>query len=183
MLIFRFILCTCLIAVTSLQAQLKPLEVAKVRMDSENEMILLGKINRANLTTDPIFNKWFEGEYNFYKLPNGWAEAMKGLGKEVSITLFMGTWCADTQMGLGGIFKVLDALQIPDERIEMFALSEYKDSPQRFEEGLDIYNVPTVIFSKNGKELNRMVEFPVESWHADTEKILKGLPYKHSYFE
>ena len=52
---------------------------------------------------------------------------------------------------------------------------------ENYEFGLYIYNVPTIIFLKNGYEINRFVEFPVNSLESDISKIIKGEPYKHSY--
>ncbi len=103
------------------------------------------------------------------------------LGKNLEFKLFLGTWCGDTQRELGGMFKLLDLLEISEDRIEMYSISEYKDSPLGYEKEFDILNIPTLIFIEDGNELNRIVEFPVESLVEDFSKILKKLPYKDSY--
>jgi hypothetical protein len=41
--------------------------------------------------------------------------------------------------------------------------------------------VPTFIFSKNGKEINRIVEFPIFSLEKDMLDILQGKDYKNAY--
>jgi hypothetical protein len=60
-------------------------------------------------------------------------------------------------------------------------MTREKNTPQNYEEGLGITNVPTFIFYKDGKELNRIVEFPIEDLESDMLKILQGEPYKHAY--
>jgi len=49
------------------------------------------------------------------------------------------------------------------------------------EKDLNITNIPTFIFYKNGKEMHRIVESPMESLEKDMLKIITGQPYKHAY--
>ena len=49
--------------------------------------------------------------------------------------------------------------------------------------GLNITNVPTLIFYKNGEEMNRFVEFPNISLAEDLETIIQGKPYINPYHE
>ena len=39
------------------------------------------------------------------------------------------------------------------------------------------------IFFKDNKELNRIVEFPIQTLEQDMLEILKGNPYKNAYAE
>jgi hypothetical protein len=50
-----------------------------------------------------------------------------------------------------------------------------------YEKDYDIINIPTLIFLENGKEINRIVEFPVESLIEDFSKILKKEAYQDAY--
>ena len=45
----------------------------------------------------------------------------------------------------------------------------------------NILNIPTLIFFENGRENNRIVEFPVESMIEDFSKILKKEAYEDAY--
>ena len=60
-------------------------------------------------------------------------------------------------------------------------MTEEKTTPDNLEKDLDIFNIPTYIFKKNGKEINRIVEFPVETLEKDVLKILSGQEYKNIY--
>jgi hypothetical protein len=57
----------------------------------------------------------------------------------------------------------------------------YKQSPEHEERGLNILRVPTLIVYDNNNELNRFVEYPVESIEKDLLKMLSRLPYKPNY--
>ena len=157
----------------------KPMDV-KTLVGEEGETVVLGYMNRANLNTDE-FLAWFQSEYDQLKIPEGLVEQHAPLAKNLTFKLFLGTWCGDTQRELGGMFKLLDALGVSEDQIEMYGVSEAKDSPLGYEKEYDILNIPTLIFFENGKENNRIVEFPVESMVEDFSKILKKEAYKDAY--
>ena len=46
---------------------------------------------------------------------------------------------------------------------------------------MSIINVPTFIFYKDGEELGRIVEYPIQDLESDMLKILSGQPYRHAY--
>ena len=56
-----------------------------------------------------------------------------------------------------------------------------KKTPTGSATGNGITNVPTFIFYKDGKEVNRIVESPVEFLEDDILAILSGSDYKHTY--
>ena len=158
---------------------LQPLPV-KQGLTEEGEPMLLGPINRANLA-DSTYAAWFQESYDLYRIPEGWADELKPATKHLEIVIFMGTWCEDTQRELGGVFKLIDALAISEEQISMYALTEDKDSAEGYEKPYEIINIPTVVFKKEGVEINRIVELPVETLHEDMQKILTGMPYQNAY--
>ena len=113
------------------ESQQLPLNV-KTLVGEEGETVILGPMNRANLNTDE-FKGWFEPSYKSQKVPEVWVNDHLSLCEEITFKLFLGTWCEDTKRELGPMFKILDALNVHHNRIEMYGLSEYKDSPDRLE--------------------------------------------------
>lgn len=158
---------------------LQPLPAIQALTEEEKPM-LLGPINRANLA-DSTYLSWFKESYDFYRIPEGWASKLKKPAQDLELVIFMGTWCEDTQRELGGIYKLIDALEMTDNQITMYALNEDKESEEGFEKPYTIINIPTVIFKKEGKEMNRIVELPVETLYEDMEKIITGQPYQNAY--
>ena len=57
-----------------------------------------------------------------------------------------------------------------------------KTTPDTYENGLNITNVPTFIFYEKGVEINRIVESPIKSLEEDMLEILTGSSYKPNYF-
>ena len=82
---FYFILLILLVSCENNQNQ-KPLPV-EYDKTVEGEIILLGKINRANLEQSEHV-EWFKKEYDFYKVRNEWAESVKEHFKGINLKLF-----------------------------------------------------------------------------------------------
>ena len=148
----------------------------------EGEPFIMGKINRQNLLIYQ-HSEWFQEEYNKYKVPIGWVEKNKVLLKKMNLKLFLGTWCEDSEREVPGMLKLIDYSGFDLSKIEMYAVSGEKHTPDNYEKGLNITNVPTLIFYKNGKEINRFVEFPNISLAKDLETIIQGESYKNPYYE
>lgn len=160
----------------------KALPITEKTTLEEGIPYMIGEINRTNLLTYE-HSQWFQKEYDFFKINPSWVAEMKPLADGLTYTLFLGTWCEDSQREVPGMLKILDALEVPAKDLTLYAMDEDKKTPQHFEEGLEIINIPTLIFYKDGKEMNRIVEFPVESLYQDMAKILKSEAYQHAYFD
>ncbi len=148
----------------------------------EDTVMLLGKANRKGFQMD-AFKDWFNTGYEDYKVDSESLEKLKPLLKDASITVFMGTWCEDSQRETPHFYKILDETNFDESKLTLITVSDEKTTPQGFEEGKNITNVPTFIFYKNDKELGRIVEYPIESLEKDMLAILSGKEYKHAYAE
>lgn len=68
----------------------------------------------------------------------------------------MGTWCGDSKREVPKLYKILEA-------------------------SLNIHRVPTVIFYKDGKEVNRIVEHPIKTFEEDIQNIITKNDYESNY--
>lgn len=153
-------------------------------INNGKQAYLLGKIDKSGLQ-GPNYNGWFETNYNNYSPDASTINNLSGTIADYEILLFMGTWCGDSKREVPRFLKVLDELQFPDNQLTMVALSReaglYKQSPQHEEAGLNIHRVPTFIIYKNGKEINRIMEEPVESLEKDLLQIVSTNSYEGHY--
>lgn len=145
---------------------------------------LLGKIDKSGLEGGN-YKAWFTKNYNDYQPDTSITNTIASELKSYSITLFMGTWCGDSKKEVPRLYKVLEACNFPMEQLTVVAVSRqpdmYKQSPQHEEAGLNIHRVPTVIFYKDGKEVNRIVEHPVKTFEEDIQNIVTVNDYKSNY--
>ena len=95
----------------------------------------------------------------------------------------MGTWCEDSQNHVPDFYKVLEACQFKNRGITLIAMDRNKTTPELFEKGLNITNVPTFIFCEKGIEMKRIVASPKISLEQDMLDILSRKNYKPNYAE
>jgi tetratricopeptide (TPR) repeat protein len=145
---------------------------------------LLGKINRSGLE-GTNYVSWFTKNYEDYQPNSTLINSIASELKTYSITLFMGTWCGDSKKEVPRLYKVLDACDFPIKQLTIIAVSGatnlYKQCPQHEEIALNIHRVPTIIFHKNGKEVNRIIEHPIATFEEDIRRIITKNDYKSNY--
>ncbi|WP_420400787.1 thioredoxin family protein [Flagellimonas sp.] len=145
---------------------------------------LLGKITMEGLRTQP-YKDWFQSGHESYVVDSALVELFKTSLQDCHLKLFLGTWCGDSKREVPRFLKILETAGFPMENIDIVALDrrkgKVKTSPTGEERGLNIIRVPTMLFYKNGKEVNRIVESPIESLEEDMAQILSGQPYTPNY--
>lgn len=145
---------------------------------------LLGKIDKSGLTSSD-YKSWFNKNYDNYEVDDTTLKSIGSKLNDYTITLFMGTWCGDSKLEVPRFYKVIEACDFPENQLTVIAVSRkrymYKKSPNHEEAGLNIHRVPTFIFYKNGKEVNRIVEHPVETFEKDILNILTSNDYESNY--
>ncbi len=141
---------------------------------------IIGIFQKDDLSSNP-HAEWFKENYENYSLDQITAKKIKPLMKDFEITVFMGTWCSDSRRDSPGFFKLMDFVDFDYKNLELIAMSLEKTTPDSLERGLEIYNIPTFIFKKNGNEVNRIVEFPIETLEKDILNIVSGKDYRNAY--
>ena len=158
-------------------------EINKIILDTiDDTMMLLGNINKEGLNGDD-FIEWYQENYKAHELDTLTVKEINKKIKEVRIKVFMGTWCSDSQREVPAFYKILNQLDFDITKLEVIAVSQEKDTPDKLEEGLNIEYVPTIIIYKNEKEIGRFVEFAQETLEKDILAILNESGYKHYYEE
>ena len=139
-----------------------------------------GEFSRNQLENS-THNSWFVENYNAHPLNETLVSQIDSLFDDIEVTIYMGTWCEDSQREVPGFFKIIDALKAIEQVQRIVGLNEDKVSHDGSAEQAGVTNVPTFVFSKNGKEINRIVEFPIISLEQDVLDILQDKGYKHAY--
>lgn len=147
---------------------------------NNNQKILVGKINKTGLTQS-TYNTWFQENYDDYTLDESTILDFSEKLSSYHIKIFMGTWCGDSKREVPRFLKILEHAKFPIEKLQMVAVdvrkNYYKKSPTKEEWGLQILRVPTIIFYKNGREVNRIIETPNKTLEKDILEIIDGISY------
>ena len=135
---------------------------------------------------DYLFNskntKWFPKNYDSYKSDIFLSENNFDNIDNFIIELYMGVKCHDSEREIPRLIKILDEINFPDNQLNIFLLKRDKTSDYEYEKGKNITNTPTIIFYKDSIEINRIVEFPIETLERDIYKIINEIEYKNAYY-
>lgn len=147
--------------------------------DWDGNEILVGKISYAQMTQYSA--AWFDKEYDLYKVNAERLAQIKPLLKDKRVVLLMGTWCEDSQREVPGMMKILNEGGYNTAEMEIIAVDEDKRTKTDLEKDYNLAYVPALIFFDEDKEMNRIVEFPINTLEQDILDILSGKEYKNAY--
>ena len=154
--------------------------INKKKSGPEEYTDIIGVFERKELSNNP-HAEWFNQNYSDYNLDKETLNKLKPLFENIEITVFMGTWCSDSRKEIPVFFKLIDKLRINENSIELIGMTLEKTTPDSLELDQNLINVPTFIFKKDGKEINRIVEFPLETIEKDILEILTTNNYQNPY--
>lgn len=144
---------------------------------------LLGALTQEALSAPP-FSDWYLRGVAAYQPDEQVINNIDSL-QDYEIQVFMGTWCSDSQREVPRLVKTLNELGFPGAQLSIVgvnrATDQYKQSPNGEEIGKNIHRVPTIIFYRNGEEVNRVIERPVVSMEQDIRSITSGEGYTPNY--
>ena len=154
-------------------------ENINIKISSKGEKMVVGKISYKKLVD--FSKKWENSDQTYLNLKND--SKLRSLFFNIKIKIFMGTWCEDSIREIPYLFNILNSINYNIESVEIICVDENKNTPEGYEKDFEIIKVPTIIFLKKNEEINRIVEFPVETLQKDIIKILSNNNYKHAYSE
>jgi hypothetical protein len=99
-------------------------------------------------------------------------DKLRGLGREVVIEVYFGSWCSDSMAHVSAFFKVLDLADTPLLRAVYFGVPEAKDKRAPYTGGRKIDKLPTFVVMVDGREAGRIIETPKKSVEEDLVRIL-----------
>lgn len=150
----------------------------------DGSQFLLGPIKKDRLT-EGQYGEWFNPQFSAYQVDQEALALIEKSIAEYDIILFLGTWCSDSQREVPAFFKILEAAGYPVDAVTIYAVDDReefkKSTPGGEARARNIVRVPTLIFEKNGKEVNRIIELPVQTLEKDMVAILGGQAYTPYY--
>jgi tetratricopeptide (TPR) repeat protein len=153
-------------------------------LDRDGYQMLIGVCTKASMLREPYKN-WYEPTYNTYQLDTLLLKKLKPNPETDTFTIFMATWCGDSQNEVPKFLKMMRYLNVPQANYKIVMVDNqqerYKQSPTHEERGQNIFRVPTFIINRNGQEIGRIVEHPVDNFEKDFTKIMNGEAYFSSF--
>ncbi len=134
--------------------------------------VVRGLINKYQIQNDTAF-KWYGPNQGGYNPDTATLNAFERAKGKYQLVIFGGTWCEDTQFILPKFFKLQEKSGFPDEAITLFGVNRAKNSLGSIAKAFNITLVPTFIVMKDGKEIDRVVEYgKTGKWDKELAAIL-----------
>jgi hypothetical protein len=143
---------------------------------AEAEALLTGAVSR--LEVEAHAPGWVTAELE--SAPDGEASrALTAVAPGARVTVFLGTWCSDSERELARFWRALDEAGVAFEEelpfgLEYVALDRQMEEPGGRSAGRDIRFVPTFIVLRDGREVGRVVETAPHGIENDLLALLTG---------
>lgn len=137
------------------------------------ERMLKGRIDFQKQLIDSKEYPWFPSGVENYSPSDSIIKLISPKLIDIEITIFMGTWCSDTQMNLPQFYKVLQKANYPLQKIELIGVDRDKISTTNQETKYGISAIPVFIIKKKGIEIGRITESFQNSPELDLFELLK----------
>jgi thiol-disulfide isomerase/thioredoxin len=130
----------------------------QVFTDTNGSKALKGIINRSILVNDTSF-QWFIENGKYGEADASAVAAFQKNGSKITLLVFCGTWCHDSQNLLPKFYKLMDKAGFPESKICLVAVDRKKTGVNQLHEKFHLKSVPTFIVLVNGKEAGRVEEY------------------------
>ncbi len=157
------------IIIASIQANAQDFKITSD--EKSGEPLILGYCPASMMNDSVFFNTW-TAEYNNYQIDYETLDSLEGKLDDVTIRIVFRSTCSDSREQLPRLFKILNELNYNVNSITLIGVDREKKGLSNEAEGLNIEFVPTIIFYKDGSEIGRIVETPVESLEKDIYRII-----------
>jgi len=100
-------------------------------------------------------------------------ELVKLVDQPTKVLVFLGTWCPDSQRNLPPFMNLIEAAGNKNIVVEYIGVDRRKMDPEALVTTYSITRVPTFLVMREGKELGRLVERPINSVEKDIIEIFQ----------
>ena len=137
---------------------------------------LVGVATKETISQIP-YSVWFNRTYERYTPKKEIVLKLQEMQPEITMQIFMGTWCSDSRREVPRFYKVMEEVGFDLAAIELVMVDYEKETHDALQKGKNIIRVPTFIIYEKGKEIGRIVETPQESLEEDLYEILQKNDY------
>ena len=161
----------------------KPAPIGMKAVDMpERGTVLFGPVTREEIVSS--INDW-DREYFEYEPDPTVVAALSDKLFDVDLAVIFGTWCSDSKREVPRLWKILEEAGYPVDEVEMLAVGSsrftadmgvpadliaWSDAVKRY---YGVEAVETIIVTREGKELGRIVEAPEGTLEEALLKILE----------
>lgn len=144
--------------------------VAKAEVSEGERVIgdhLVEELPVGDITPDELLSAYpsFRGGYEAFAVESLY------LPGDVSVLMFFGTWCHDSEREVPRLLKLLETAGLSENNLSLIALDYRKREPKGRAAKFNVRYTPTAVFMREGVEVGRIIERPNISLHEDIKAM------------
>ncbi len=136
---------------------------------------LPGSVQISGIDRDAILRTSQEWQdiYDQCVLDDAILAAIAAKATDLTIDVYLGTWCSDSRQHVPVFLRLADALGNSGLVVNYFAVERKPDKSMKyFVDELAVERVPTFIVRRDGREIGRIVENPLKTLAEDMLEII-----------
>lgn len=134
--------------------------------------VLVGVLSRE--TVDSLVNVWPEASAG----DDRWKEVvvkLRQVDPGARVEVFLGSWCDDSQQEIPRLMKILEGLEGQEPfTVRFVGVDKEKREPAAEIEARQVRFLPTIVVSRGGREVGRIVQRPARTLEKDLLRLLDG---------
>ena len=146
------------------------LSIFNMNAQNPEQPIITGEFTDS-VTHSAWFNDWQNLQGETFIAEVSLKELRSKNLKDISVVVFLGTWCEDSQVHIPALLDCFKGTEVP---IKIIGVNREKECPFKPKEckNWDIEFVPTIKILKSNVEIGRIVESPSKSLEEDLIEII-----------
>jgi len=152
-------------------AQQSKIEITKD--SATGSLVFDGALTFADLNLEKTF-VWLQSGMDGYTPDDKYVPFLAERLKDYKIVIFLGTWCDDSHYWIPKLFKLLNVIGYPQDRMTMYGVDRQKTTKSGAQIEYKVKFVPTIILMKDGKESGRITESVMNGLEEDLKMIIEG---------
>lgn len=126
----------------------------------------------GNMPVSTLINNYpaFANVYHEFGLTTAQADRVKNWPADLTVDIFFGTWCHDSERQVPKMLKILE--KNTNLRSNLIALNNNKTEPGGRALQAGVKYTPTFIFYQNKQEIGRIIEHPAQDLITDISDLL-----------
>jgi hypothetical protein len=129
---------------------------------------MIKNLKEANYT-------WFKTNYEKAKLSDDNINILKDRLNDIRIIIFLGTWCSDTHALIPPFIKLLDKIEYPIEKLQLYGVDRNKETKGIEHRLYHIEKVPTIILMRDNNEVGRITEYVEKNIQTTLMQLLQKI--------
>ena len=139
-------------------------------IDKDKSIIMKGSFSIKNLKEANY--TWFNKNCETAKFSYEQIDELRGRFNDIKFIVFLGTWCSDSHRLIPPFVKLLEKIDYPLERVQLYGVDRNKETKGSEHRLYHIDRVPTIILMRENIEVGRITETVEKNIQYELRQLL-----------